>query len=275
MTGQTALSPRLAARYGLRSNLALTFGTGIYRQPPSLFVLSLTPANRDLKVQRSTHVIAGFEWLAREDIRVRVEAFRKTYEGLTVQPIFPTQNFALDGNYFNSGSGEAIGADVSVQKALTGFFSGQASYSFIHSRRRFFDGGVEFPSDLARPHQLTLIGITRFYGFSVAAKYRIASGLPYTRRVPVEAFPKSGIRLQRIETVDDVNSLRLPNFASLDVRAEKRFGFRRWSLAPYIDIFNITNHDSVVQPNYEFYSPTAQFLSEDQRLPIFGLRIEF
>ena len=206
---------------------------------------------------------------------MRFEAYRKNYENLIVQPLRPTQNFALDGNYFNSGSGTSSGFEISVQKALTGFFSGQASYAFTDSKRRFFSNGIEFPSDFERPHQLTLIGITRFYGFSAAAKYRIASGLPYTRRTAVEVFPNSSFYLQRIASDADINALRLPNFASLDVRVEKRFGFKRWSFAPYIDYFNITNHDSVVQPNYEFYQPTPQFLSENQRLPIFGLRVEF
>jgi hypothetical protein len=275
LTGETLVSPRFAARYSVRPDIALTFAAGVFRQPPALFVVSLTPANRSLGSQRSTHVIAGVEWLAREDIRVRVEAYRKTYDRLTVQPIFPTQNFTVDGNHFNSGSGEAAGGEVSVHKALSGFFSGQASYAFIDSRRRFLDGGPEFPSDFERPHQLTLIGITRFYGFSIAAKYRIASGLAYTRRTPVEAFPNSGLFLQRIENAADINALRLPNFASLDLRAEKRFGLKRWSIAPYIDIFNITNHDSVVQPNYEFFSPTAQFLCENRRLPLLGFGLDF
>jgi hypothetical protein len=162
-----------------------------------------------------------------------------------------------------------------VQKALNGFFSGQASYAFTNSNRKFEPNGVEFPSDFERPHQLTLIGITRFYGFSVAAKYRVASGLPYTKRTPVEVFPNSQFYIQRIANNEDINALRLPKFASLDLRAEKRFGFRPWSFAPYIDIFNLTNHDSVVQPNYEFYQATPQFLSENQRFPIFGLRVEF
>lgn len=122
---------------------------------------------------------------------------------------------------------------------------------------------------------MTLIGISRFYGFAVAAKYRLASGLPYTRRTPFDAFPPFNVLVQRIASDADVNALRLPTFASLDLRAEKRFGFARWSFAPYIDIFNITNHDSVVQPNYEFFSPGPQFLRENRRLPIFGLRIEF
>lgn len=272
---ETLPSPRFSAKFNATPKIALTFAAGLYRQPPSLFLLSLTPNNRNLKTQTAAHLVGGIEWLLREDLRVRVEAYRKSYDDLIVQPLRPTQNFALNGDHFNTGSGAAKGFEVSAQKALTGFFSGQASYSFTRSRRRFDADGVEFPSDFERPHQATLIGVTRFHDFSVAAKYRLASGLPYTRRTPFEISPGSFVYLQRIAQPSDVNALRLPKFASLDVRAEKRFDFKRWSFAPYIDYFNVTNHDSVVQPNYEFHQPTPQFLSENQRLPIFGLRIEF
>jgi outer membrane receptor for ferrienterochelin and colicin len=275
ITAENLVSPRFGARFNLTSKVAFTFAAGVYRQPPGLFTLSLTPANRALKAQTSTHFIGGVEWLAREDMRVRLEVFRKNYENLAVSPLRPTLNFARDGNYFNTGSGFAEGFEISVQKALTGVFTGQASYGFTRARRRFSAGGIELPSDLERPHQLTLIGITRFYGFSIAAKYRLASGLPYSARTPVEIFPNSFYYIQRIASEQDVNRLRLPDFASLDLRAEKRFGFKRWSFSPYIDIFNVTNHDTIVQPNYEFYQPTPQFLRENKRLPIFGLRLEF
>ncbi len=275
ITRETLASPRVSARFNATSRIALVLATGIYRQPPSLFVLSLTPDNRNLKAQTASHFIGGIEWLLREDLRVRFEAYQKNYDNLIVQPLLPTQTFALDGKHFNTGSGAAKGFEVSVQKALTGRFSGQASYGFIRSRRKFTEDGFQFPSDFERPHQLTLIGITRFHGFSVAAKYRIASGLPYTNRTPIEVLPNSFIYVQRITQESDINALRLSKFASLDVRAEKRFDFKRWSLAPYIDYFNVTNHDSIVQPNYEFHQPTPRFLSENKRLPIFGLRIEF
>lgn len=275
LTGETLASPRIGARLGVGSKIALTFATGIYRQPPSLFVLSLTPNNRNLKTQTATHIIGGIEWLAREDLRIRFEAYQKNYSNLIVQPLQPTQNFALNGNYVNTGEGTTRGFEISAQKALTGFFVGQASYAYLQARRKFAENGFEFPSNLERPHQLTLIGITRFFGFSVAAKYRLASGLPYTKRTAVRISTNPSAFLQRIAQNADINALRLPTFASLDLRAEKRFGFHRWSFAPYIDIFNITNHNTVVEPNYEFFRQTPQFLVENQRFPIFGLRIEF
>lgn len=275
LTGETLASPRLGARFNARSNLAVTFAAGVYRQPPSVFVLSLTPINRDLKTQTATHLIGGVEWLIDENTRFRAEAFRKTYRDLAIHPVRLTQTSFADGNYFNAGRGNASGFELSVQRALTGFFSGQASYSFLRSRRSFDAGSPLVPSDFERPHQLVLIGITRFYGFTVAAKYRLASGLPYTLRTPIEIFPGSFAYLQRIASLNDINAGRLPNFASLDLRAEKRFAFRRWSLAPYIDYFNITNHDSIVQTNYEFFRPTPQFLRENRRFPLFGLKVEF
>ena len=119
------------------------------------------------------------------------------------------------------------------------------------------------------------IGVTRFCGFNVAATYRLASGLPNTRRTPIEILPNVAFYVQRVAKQSDINALRLLNFASLDVRAEKRFNFKRWSFAPYVDYFNITNHNSVVQPTYEFFPRDPQFLNENQRLPIFGARVEF
>ncbi len=275
ITRETLASPRFSAKFQASSRIALTFAAGIYRQPPSLFVLSLTPNNRNLKTQNATNVISGIEWLVREDLRLRVEAYQKNYDNLIVQPLRPTQNFVRDGNFFNSGEGRARGMEISAQKSLSGLFSGQAAYAYVNSRRRVDPDGVEFTSDFERRHQLTLIGISRFYGFSVAAKYRLASGLPYTRRTPIQIFPNTPLFIQRIESSQDINARRLSNFASLDVRVEKRFSFKRISFAPYIDYFNITNHDSIVEPNYEFYQRTPQFLRENRRFPIFGLRFEF
>jgi outer membrane receptor protein involved in Fe transport len=275
LTGETLVSPRVGARFGVNSKIALTFAAGVYRQPPSLYVLSLTQNNRNLKTQTASHLIGGIEWLPQESLRVRFEAYQKNYENLIVQPLRPTQNFVLDGNYFNTGERTVRGLELSLQKALTGFLSGQASYAYLNSRQKYTENGFEFPSFFECPHQLTLVGISRFYGFSVAAKYRLASGLPYTRRTPVRLFPNTAFFIQRILQNEDINALRLPNFASLDIRVEKRFGFKRFSFAPYLDYFNVTNHDSIVEPNYEFFRRTPQFLRENQRLPIFGLRLEF
>ncbi|MDQ3819335.1 MAG: TonB-dependent receptor, partial [Acidobacteriota bacterium] len=226
ITSETLFSPRMSARLRLTPRLALNAAAGVYRQPPSLFAMSLAPENRALKAQRAVHAVAGLEWLVREDVRLSVEAYEKSYDNLVVRPTLTSPL------YFNTGEGEARGLDIVLQKALTGRFGGEAIYSFTRSRRRFTSSGFSFPSDTERPHQLTLVGITRLFGFNLAGKLRVASGLPYTLYTPVQFRP--GIFLQVLNRPEDRNAGRLPLYAQFDMRAERRFSFKRWSFAPYI-----------------------------------------
>ena len=180
VTDETLGSPRLSARFQASNKVAITFATGLYRQTPSLFSMSLTTANRNLKSQKAFHVVGGIEWLAMEDLRVRAEVFSKQYDNLVIQPVLG--NF----NYANTGSGEANGVEISMQKALRGKWAGQISYSYVQSKRQITDGGFAFPADEDRPHQFTAIGITRIWGITLAGKYRYATGLPYDRRTPIQ-----------------------------------------------------------------------------------------
>lgn len=269
LTSETLASPRLSARFTVSNKVSLNFATGLYRQTPSLFVMSLTPNNRNLKAQTAFHLVGGIEWLALEDLRVRAEVFSKKYDNLVIQPVLG--NFS----YTNTGSGEANGVEISMQKALSGKWAGQFSYSFIKSTRRISDGGFAYPSDEERPHQFTAIGITRILGITLAAKYRFASGLPYDLRTPIQIATNPARFLQRLARIEDSKALRLTRYSNLDVRAEKKFDFRHWSIAPYLDLFNIFSSNNRSQVNYEFTRRTPQFLNEGVRIPIFGMRLEF
>ncbi len=269
LTGETKVSPRLSARFTAAKRLAFTFATGVYRQLPGLYAMSLTPANRGLKTQSAFHIIGGVEWLATEDIRVRAEVFSKKYDDLVVQPILG--NF----NYSNAGSGRANGVEISMQKALSGHWAGQISYSFTDSKRRLAPGGFAFPTDEDRPHQFTAIGITRVFGIIIAGKYRVASGLPYDRRTAIRISTSPSFFLQRLVSTSDSNALRLPFYRDFDMRVEKKFNFRRLSVAPYLDVLNAFSLNYKTQVDYEFNRSGVLLIGEGVRIPLFGLRIEF
>lgn len=269
LTDETKASPRLSARFSASNKVAITFATGIYRQTPSIFVMSQTPNNRNLKSQKAFHVVGGVEWLAAENLRVRGEVFSKKYDDLVIQPILG--NF----NYTNTGSGNANGVEISMQKALSGKWAGQISYSFLKSNRRISDGSFAYPSDEERPHQFTAIGITRVWGITFAAKYRFASGLPFDARTAVQFASSPARFLQRLASIQNRNALRLKNYSNFDFRVEKKFDFKKWSIAPYLDMFNVFATDNPTQVNYEFTRRNPQFLEENARLPIFGMRLEF
>lgn len=268
LTGEQLFSPRLSTRLGLFRGLSLNLGWGIYRQPPTTFLLALAPENRHLLAQKASHLIAGLEWRLDDQTRLTVETYRKSYDRVLVRPTLSSPLF------FNSGMSTVNGVEVTLWRALSGWLAGQAAYSWTLGRRSLTRDGWRFPLEVARPHQLTLIGLTRLGGWSLASKFRIASGLPYSPLVPSQLTGSSPpVLLYDLARPQDRFAASLPNFTQLDLRVERRFNFRRWSFAPYVDIFNLTKHRNVTEVTWR--PAGIGFLGEATRIPIIGTRIEF
>ena len=266
-TGETLFSPRVSARARLTSRLVLNFAMGSYRQPPSTFFLGLTANNRSLKAQQTFHYIGGLEWQMREDARMTVEVYRKNYTNLIVPPTIGFRDLS------NNAAGFVQGVEITAQKALAGRWSGQASYAYTLGRQHFFNNSGEFPNEIARPHQLTLIGGTRIKGWSMASKLRVASGQPYTRRSLI-TLTSPAVTLWTIAKDTDRNALNFTKYVQLDLRVEKKFDYKQWSLAPFVDIFNLTKHRNITEVSYP-NTRTPRLTGERSLIPFIGLRVEF
>lgn len=263
---QTLLSPRVSARVRLLRNVALNLAGGTYYQPPTSFVLSLTPLNRNLKAQRADHFIAGLEWTPSEAWRVTVETYQKNYEFALAQIRRET------GNFYNSASGPVRGIEFNAQRAFTGRWTLQASYAYVHARRRLRNEYPLVPLDIVRPHQLTLIGVTGFKGFTIAPKLRWASGLPYSPLTPIRQPNRT--YLWELTNQAARNTAHFARFFEIDLRVERKFNFKRCSIAPYADIFNLTKHRNEFQVNY-LSNGRLDTSGERTLLPLVGARLEF
>lgn len=266
LLNQTLLSPRVSARVRLLRKVALNLAGGRYFQPPTSFVLALTPQNRQLKAQRADHFIAGLEWTPSENWRLTVETYQKNYEFALAQITRET------GNFYNSASGPVRGLEFNAQRAFTGRWTLQASYAYIHARRRLRNEFPLVPLDNVRPHQLTFIGITGVKGFSIAPKLRWASGLPYSPLTPVRQANRSF--LWELPNQALRNTANFKRFFQIDLRVERKFNFKRWSIAPYADMFNLTKHRNEFQVNY-LSNGRLDTTGERTLLPLVGARLEF
>jgi hypothetical protein len=47
-----------------------------------------------------------------------------------------------------------------------------------------------------------------------------------------------------------LNTLRVEPFYQLDVRVDKKYNFKKWSLDVYLDVQNITNNTTTEQPYF-------------------------
>jgi hypothetical protein len=106
----------------------------------------------------------------------------------------------------------------------------------------------------------------------IGARVRYGSGNPYT---PVTNRIYNHDRREFIPVYGERDSGRLPPFFSLDIRIDKDYVFKKWTLTTYLDIQNATYSKNVENQGYSYdYTEEEPTLSSPP-LPAFGLRGEW
>jgi hypothetical protein len=259
--GKTAVSPRFGLSYELRTGMTVRASLGIYHQAPETFWINCDPSNRSLSYLRTENVSFGFTSVVRSDIRMTAEVFGKNYHNYPVDTYNPYQTLAnLGGSviptYFGSplvskGKGFARGAELSVQKLRTGRWSWSASYSYSTVKFQALDGVLR-PGDFDYRHLANALVSYRISpSWDVSVRWRLSGGQPYT---PFDMKQS----IQRDWTYYDlakINTLRYPAYHRLDLRIDKSFVFKKWTLEAYLDIQNVYDRKNVY---YKFWNDAAE-----------------
>jgi len=263
-----SLDPRLSTRVQLTPLWALTAAGGLYSQQPFFDEISKGFGNPSLGPNRAAHALLGVEWRPLERLTVAAKGFYKHSYDLTEQVDDRTLR------YDNSGVGRAYGADLLVRVNPGGRFFGWIAYSYVVSERKNPGTGSWEPSKVDQRHLLNVLGSYDLgWGWSLGARFRLATGYPYT---PVlgAAYDADADRWAALPN-PAVNSGRLPAFHSLDVRVDKEWRFDAWILAAYLEVQNVYNRRNPegVQYNYDYSQSAAT--PGLPILPMLGVRAAF
>ena len=271
--------PRLSAFWQLHPKVAIKGGVGIYHQPPDYRTGQLSPklGNPNLEPEGARQFMLGGEANITDAISVDLQLYYKDLFNQARQTLGETSgNVNLDQvdlRYTSVGHGRSYGAEVLLRHKLTKNFFGWISYSLSRVERDFFAGTVFGLSQFDQPHNLVVVASYKLpFDFIVGAKIRYTSG-PLTRPVNAAIYDANADYFFPIQSQQ--YSRRLPDFFQLDVRIDKRFVFRDFMLAAYVDIQNVTYQKNVeaVLNNYD-YTQEA-WLTGLPILPVLGLRAEF
>ena len=102
--------------------------------------------------------------------------------------------------------------------------------------------GVLRNGDFDFRHILNAVATYRLSGtLEISAKWRYLGGQPYTPFDMTLTVPKNNEYFDMTR----INESRYPAYHRLDVRIEKRFIFKKWSLDVYLDIQNVYNRRNV------------------------------
>ena len=252
-------SPRFSASYAFVPNtFFLNFNVGRYYQMPAYTSLGFRSNNGTLvndslgiKYISADHVVLGLEFLPKINTKISLEGFYKYYRNYPFS-IKDSVALASKGTDFGSvgdepllpiSKGRAYGFEVLVRNADFYKFNIIMTYTFVRSEFTDYDG-TYIPSAWDNRHLINVTVGRKFkYNWEVGAKWRFAGGQPYT---PWDMNKSSLVAAWDAQSrgyldYDAFNTLRLTSFNQLDIRIDKGFYFKKWSLMFYLDIQNVLN----------------------------------
>ena len=271
--------PRLAVFWQVHEKVAVKGAAGIYHQTPDYRGGLLTKGfgNPNLEAEGARQIMLGTEAHFTDAISLDVQLYYKDLFNQARATLGETSGQldldAVDLRYTSIGRGRSFGAEILLRHALTKNFFGWIAYSLSRVERDFQGGTVYGLSQYDQPHNLIVVASYKLpFDFIVGAKLRYTSG-PLTRPIKAAIYDANGNYFFPIQ--DSQYSRRLPDFFQLDLRVDKRFVFRDFMFAIYLDVQNVTYQRNVeaVMNSYD-YSEQA-YLTGLPILPVLGLRAEF
>jgi hypothetical protein len=274
------VSPRFSASYALTETWFLNFNAGRYYQRPPYTSLGfrnnegeLVNKNNDLRYLSADHIVLGFEVLPQKDAKFSVEGFYKYYRNYPFS-VRDSINIASksaeygtfgDEEIISQSKGQAYGVEVLAQdKSLLGF-NVILSYTFVISK--FTDKYNEFVPSAWDNRNIINLTVLRSLkrNWDIGAKWRYVGGAPYT---PADLETSSYVpawdaRGREYPDYDQFNEKRLNAFHQLDIRVDKTYFFKKWSLNLYVDIQNVYNFQAENPPFYTNLDPEGNPVYQD------------
>ncbi|MEI6739640.1 MAG: TonB-dependent receptor [Gemmatimonadaceae bacterium] len=250
------VAPRVSATWQLNPVTSASFSAGRYWQaPPFIWLVGDATNAGQLRPFAADQVVAGFTREVREDTKVQVEVFAKQYRGYPARAFRPQAVLQPTGfdDVTNDipfgleplagvGTGHVIGAELLVQKKLS--IIPVYGLLTISANRTAFTGldGVSRRGAFDVPVVANLL-----LGWRPNARWEASGRVRGSSGRPITPFITDGSMQGTLDFARYNAGGRLPTFASLDLRVDRRWQFRRGQLITYLDVQNATGRNNVSQ----------------------------
>ena len=265
------VDPRIRVRWDAGPSTVLNAGAGQYSQFPLLReVQDNATGNPDLKPEHALQVSVGGRQQLLPALSLEGTVYASWLSNLVVghddrftfelapPPMAPYDTDA----YANDGTGRALGLEL-LSRYEDPRWLAFVAVTLSRSTRVERPGQASTLFEYDQPVMITLLGSHRLpKGWRLGGRARLTSGNPYTPVVNrVYDLDEQGW----LPVFAESNVERLPAWAGVDVRVDKEWTFRMWSLTLYLDVQNATNRRNVELLNF-----SPDFATE---IPVYGLPI--
>lgn len=248
------ISPRLSLNYQINDNFDISGNIGSYYMLPPSNLLGFKQedelVNRtSLGFINSRQAALGLNFRKDEDKVFTIESYYKQYRNypflLRDQISFANANadYVVVGNQpaNSSSTGRTYGLELFGQKKFEDNSLWSVTYNFAVSE--FQDKNGEYvPSSWDTRHFISLIWAKTFgKNWQIGLKFNYASSSPYT---PFDVENSSVISYwdanrRGLFDFENLNSQYLKPYNAMDIRLDKNFYFKKWTMNLYLDVQNI------------------------------------
>lgn len=300
------LSPRGSISYSPAESWTLNMSGGMYHQLPPVTALSFREsdgslANKSLEYMRVISTAIGADWRLKERLMITLECFYKQFLDIPVSAETGIPLTCLGAEYgsigeellHSTGNGRSYGVELMARWVIPEKLNVIGSATLYKSEYRNDREDDYIPS--AWDNRF-IVNVSAVYdlprNWSIGAKVSAIGGAPYTpydidesaRRIVWDAGGRP------IYDYERYNEERLDPYAQLDIRVDKSFYFKKWTLSLYVDLENVTfskirqpdavlSTGTVVNPEaayaQQIYSMEMLELWSGTIVPALGINIEF
>lgn len=301
--------PRLGLKYNINEFLRFKFAAGLYsqnlvaansdRDVVNLFYgflsgdlnIPYTFKGEDIKnkLQKSQHIIAGFEVDITKKLDFNIEGYLKNFSQLTTI----NRNKIYDDNAVNSDKPDYLKKDFLIETGYAYGVDMLLKYDYKNLYIWFVyslgwvkrDDGVQIYSPhYDRRHNINLVSTYKFgedKTWNVSARWNLGSGFPFTQTAGFyEELPLSNdINYPYWQSngnlgiiYGDLNAGRLPYYHRLDFTLNKSFSFNKYTtLEINLSVTNVYNRKNI------FYFDRIDYNRVDQLpiMPSLGISLTF
>lgn len=290
-------SPRISINYKLKENWYVNAHWGRYYKLPPYTILGFRDSqddliNKNINYTRSDHYVTGLEYVPNSATRFSIEGFYKDYGDYPVS-VLDGISLANKGGDFevlgneeiqSIGKGRSYGLELQYQQKLMKRFYAIFSYTYFRSEFSGLDKSNYLPSVWNSRHLISFVGGHKLKrNWEISSRFRFAGKTPY---VPVDIQNSIITYPNILLDYDNLGTASLDVFSQLDIRLDKQWYFKKWSLDLYLEVQNILMQNIPTPPEYglnrdnegNLIQPLSlSELDQDKSIPIpsIGIVIDF
>jgi hypothetical protein len=298
LNNQRSIEPRAGLKWAVAPKSTISFGAGLHSKTESIstYFAQVNTAdgktsllNKNLKLMKSAHMVAGYELRPSASWRIMAETYYQHHYHVPIGPAHTTTPYLLFNSQLNEvdgfgsdtltsdGKGRSYGVELTVEKSLTNGIYFMSTTSLYQSKYTARDGverdsrfNGQFVQNILAGKEWK-VGRNRTNIFAANVKLLAAGG---NRITPID-IEKSRMAGHTVHDWSRSYSEQLPHYFRTDVRISYTKNKRRTTSTISLDIQNVTNRLNAFNQTYDVKNDRVRNTTQTGLLPVLNYRLEF